>query len=208
MDLKQIVAANGYFFIIVFISLSLAVVGLAIYRGLRNLFDAPGRIDEFVERVEAGIDEYGVEATHEMCQNEKGVLAQLFVTAMEHANRGKVAARDAMANKIQQDVLPSLTTGMPWILFVSKVAPMLGLLGTVWGMIAAFGKIAGATQVEPSALANSIGMALYTTLEGLFIAIFALTFYTIFRQQVQRYEVELQKAAQAALDLLPRFRTQ
>jgi biopolymer transport protein ExbB len=90
------------------------------------------------------------------------------------------------------------------MLVFAKLAPMLGLLGTVWGMIMAFGKIAGETKVEPSALANDIGMALFTTAEGLIIAIPLIFAYTMFRERVNRFELDLQRAAQAALNLVPR----
>jgi biopolymer transport protein ExbB len=82
---------------------------------------------------------------------------------------------------------------------------MLGLLGTVWGMILAFGKIAGATKVEPSALAQDIGMALFTTAEGLLIAIPLIFAYTMFRERVSRFELDMQRAAAAAMNLVPKL---
>jgi biopolymer transport protein ExbB/TolQ len=104
--------------------------------------------------------------------------------------------------------MPSLEAFLPVILLFAKIAPMLGLLGTVWGMIGAFRTIAGATRVEPSALANDIGMALYTTAEGLLIAIPLIFAYTIFQQRIQRFEVDLQRGSQEALRLLPYFHGQ
>jgi biopolymer transport protein ExbB len=80
---------------------------------------------------------------------------------------------------------------------------MVGLLGTVSGMIKAFSKIAGNTKVDPSALAGDIGMALFTTAEGLIIAIPLIFAYSLFRERVNRFELDLQRAAQAALNLLP-----
>jgi len=86
----------------------------------------------------------------------------------------------------------------------AKLAPMFGLLGTVWGMIMAFGKIASATtKVEPAALANDIGMALFTTAEGLLIAIPLIFAYTMLRERIGRFELDLKRASEAAMDLMP-----
>jgi biopolymer transport protein ExbB/TolQ len=108
-----------------------------------------------------------------------------------------------MADCIDTEIMPQLTSTLPAILLLVKTAPMMGLLGTVVGMILAFGKIAGATKVDPSALANDIGMALFTTAEGLFIAIPLIIFYSVFRTRIDRFEIQLQRASQEALRLLP-----
>lgn len=207
MNLSQIYTANGPLFTLAFLVLSFAAVGLIIYRYLRNHFDRTKNLDEFLERVEDELDQSKVDVARQMCDDEAGIVSELLMTAFEHSNRGKVATRNAMISQIRQEILPSLTAGMAWILFIAKVAPMVGLLGTVAGMISAFQKIAGATKVDPSALAESIGMALFTTLEGLIIAIFVLFFYTHLRQRVQAFEIDLQFAADRALDMLPKMRT-
>jgi biopolymer transport protein ExbB len=101
------------------------------------------------------------------------------------------------------EIVPELNFLLPLMLVLAKLAPMVGLLGTVSGMIMAFNKIAGATKVDPSALANDIGMALFTTAEGLIIAIPLVFAYSMFRERVNRFELDLQRAAQEALTLLP-----
>ena len=131
------------------------------------------------------------------------VVAKVFRTALEHSDQGKVAVRNAMADKIELEIVPDLNFLLSWILVLAKLSPMVGLLGTVWGMINAFGKIAGAVKVNPSDLAGDIGMALFTTAEGLLIAIPLIFAYTMFRERVNRFEVDLQRAAQAAVRLFP-----
>src|SRR5262249_22966429 len=78
-----------------------------------------------------------------------------------------------LAERFEQDVLSDLENRVAWINTVVKTAPMLGLQGTVLGMIAAFAKIASAGKagVDPTALANDISFALFTTAIGLMVAI-------------------------------------
>ena len=106
---------------------------------------------------------------------------------------------------MELELLPRLNFLLPLILVFIKIAPMVGLLGTVWGMIQAFGKIAGSTKVNPSDLANDIGLALFTTAEGLLIAIPLIFIYTILREKVNGFELDLQRGMQAALARVPRL---
>ncbi|HID22276.1 MAG TPA: MotA/TolQ/ExbB proton channel family protein, partial [Planctomycetaceae bacterium] len=87
--------------------------------------------------------------------------------------RSPVKIRRLLAEKFERDVLADLEYRLSWINTIVKSAPMLGLLGTVVGMINAFGKIAAASQTgaDPSKLANDISFALFTTALGLTIAI-------------------------------------
>ena len=206
MDLKHIIVANGVFFSILFLAMSLASVGLVVWRFICNI-RAKTDIDKFVANVEAQLVSGGSQAAIDLIKREatesRQIVPKLFHAAMTDGARGKVAARDAMADCIELEILPSLLSGLPYILLLAKLAPMAGLLGTVWGMVNAFETIASATKVEPSALANDIGMALFTTAEGLLIAIPLIFFYTIFRERVHRFELELARASHAAIRLLP-----
>ena len=161
-------------------------------------------LEEFLGRVKDDLESGGREDAMDLCREESGVVAKVIGTALEHAPDGKVAVRNAMADKIELEIIPRLNFLLPWILMLAKLAPMVGLLGTVFGMIRAFGKIAGAVKVNPSDLAGDIGMALFTTAEGLLIAIPLIFAYTLFRERVNRFEVDMQRAAQASLRLLPR----
>jgi len=198
---KHIVAANGPLFTITFIVLSLSAVTLLIWRIWLN-HNAKTDLDDFVARFQQTLKSGSKNAALEMCAEEPGIVPKLFTTAVNTCREGKVATRNAIANLIELEILPDLNFLLPWIVTLIKLAPMAGLLGTVWGMILAFGKISGATRVNPSDLANDIGMALYTTAEGLLIAIPLIGVYTWLRDCVGRFELELQRATQMALNLL------
>ena len=204
MSISHIIQANGPLFTLIFSVLSLASLTVVFWRWWLN-YHAKTDLVEFLGRLEDTLTKEGVPGAIEMCNEEPGVVPKLFTTALQTAPQGKVATRGAIANLIELELLPDLNFLLPLILVFAKLAPMLGLLGTVWGMILAFEKIASATRVNPSDLSNDIGMALFTTAEGLLIAIPLIFAYTMFREQVHRFELELQRAAQAAMNLVPKF---
>lgn len=100
-------------------------------------------------------------------------VPQLMLVAINNRKRDGASLRRLLAETFERDVLAEIEYRMAWVNTVVKSAPMLGLLGTVLGMISAFGKIA-ATQKggnDPSLLAQDISFALITTAVGLIIAI-------------------------------------
>ena len=106
----------------------------------------------------------------------------------------------ALDNKIELDMLPQLRKGVSTLATIAKGAPMLGLLGTVWGMIGAFARIASATNVNPNELADNIGFALTTTAAGLFAAIPALIFHAFCQSKIRGHEMTLRKFAAQLVD--------
>lgn len=205
MSISHIIEANGPFFTIIFTALSLASLTLVFWRWWLN-YHAKTDLADLLGRLEPLLEKEGVEGAVRLCDEEPGILPKLFTTALQTGPEGKVATRSALANLIELEILPDLNFLLPQILVFAKLAPMLGLLGTVWGMILAFEKIAGATKVNPSDLSNDIGMALFTTAEGLLIAIPLIFAYTMFREQVNRFELDLQRGAQAAMNLVAKMK--
>ena len=204
MSISHIIEANGPFFTIIFTVVSLTSLTVVFWRWWLN-YHAKTDLADFLGRLEPVLDKEGVEGAVRLCDEEPGILPKLFTTALQTGPEGKVATRSALANLIELEILPDLNFLLPLILVLAKLAPMLGLLGTVWGMILAFEKIAGATKVNPSDLSNDIGMALFTTAEGLLIAIPLIFAYTMFREQVNRFELDLQRGAQAAMNLVAKM---
>lgn len=206
LSLSHIIEANGMFFVVTFSALSLASLTVIIWRIWLN-YSARTDLSAFVAKLKQTLASGGRRAAIELCEEEPGIIPKLFATTLQTCDQGKVATRNAIANHIELEVIPDLNFLLPLILVFAKLAPMLGLLGTVVGMILAFDKIAGATKVNPSDLAGDIGMALFTTAEGLFIAIPLIFCYTMFRERVNRFELDLQRAGQAALEMVPMMLT-
>ena len=92
-------------------------------------------------------------------------------SALEKRHLGLAKIKQALSFRFESGVLSELENRVAWINTVAKSAPMLGLFGTVVGMIGAFSQIAGADHPDPSELADSIAVALNTTALGLSVAI-------------------------------------
>ena len=139
-------------------------------------FARPAQAEAFLEEVHDNLKSGNTEAVVELCDSPRywsKAVPQLIVVAMQNLDRPAGKVRRLMAERFETDVLADLEYRAGWIATVVKSAPMLGLLGTVIGMINAFQTIAGSGKqgVDPSALADDIGVALFTTAIGLTVAI-------------------------------------
>jgi biopolymer transport protein ExbB len=106
-----------------------------------------------------------------LCGEDPRAIVQLALLAINNRNLGYSRVRHLIAELFQRDVLADLEHRISWIYTVIKTAPMLGLFGTVLGMMAAFGKLSSGDKVDPTQLADDISLALITTAIGLAIAI-------------------------------------
>jgi len=128
--------------------------------------------DEFLDALDEKIKEGDLESISEMCDNDERAMSQLALLAIVSRQLGRAKVRVLVADRFQRDVLADLEHRLSWVSAVIKTAPMVGLFGTVLGMMGAFAQLADPTkQPEPAALANNIMLALITTACGLAIAI-------------------------------------
>jgi biopolymer transport protein ExbB/TolQ len=127
--------------------------------------------DQFLDELGTRLEQRNFDAAIEMCAGDQRAVCQLAELGLVNRDLGYAKVRQLLLDRFQRDVLSDLEHRISWINTVVKTEPMLGLLGTVMGMVQAFAKLAGATNVEPTALAGDISFALYTTAIGLTIAI-------------------------------------
>lgn len=121
----------------------------------------------------------------EVCRQNNNYLANVLKAALTRIGRGKEAVEDAIAEHgLREATL--LRTRNSYLSVIGVVAPMIGLLGTVIGMIGAFAVLGKSGIKDPQALAARIGEVLIATASGLFIAIPAFIAYYIFRNMSQR----------------------
>lgn len=107
----------------------------------------------------------------EMCEESPRIVPQLILLAINNRDLGYNKVKQLVADRFQRDILAEMEYRITWVVTMIKSAPMLGLLGTVLGMMAAFGKLAGSEKVDATHLAGDISLALVTTFVGLTIAI-------------------------------------
>jgi biopolymer transport protein ExbB/TolQ len=127
--------------------------------------------DVFMDDVDQMLSQGDFEGAAEYCDGDSRALPQIIEMAVNHRDLGYKKSRQFVLDRFQRDVMSDLEYRLSWVGTVIKAAPMIGLFGTVFGMMGAFKTLATADSVEPSALADDINIALRTTACGLAIAI-------------------------------------
>ncbi|MDY6914010.1 MAG: MotA/TolQ/ExbB proton channel family protein [Planctomycetota bacterium] len=139
----------------------------------------------------------------ELTVNDPSLLSYMVHAALTEAANGYSAMERAM-EEASEERTTKLLRHIEWLNLLGNIGPMLGLLGTVWGMIQAFFKIVEKGGMpDPKALAGSIGIALVTTLLGLGVAIPALSVYSIMRSRIDTLTSEAMVVSQ---ELISNFR--
>ena len=127
--------------------------------------------DDFLDVLEGSLAAGDFDGAAQLCSGDKRAMSQLALLAIGNRDIGYSKVRTLLADRFQRDVLSDLEFRMSWVYTVIKSAPMVGLLGTVVGMMGAFAKLGSQQDVSPDKLANDIMLALITTACGLTIAI-------------------------------------
>jgi len=189
------IRACGWEFGPLFLILSIAFVTLAIMNWLaiaRNAIAPPEMIEQFQTKLEN--KEY--QEAYELAKESDSLFGRIFAVGLVAMSDGTAsddfaAAKQAMNDTAEEEVL-RLEHRLSYLGTIASVAPMIGLLGTVYGMILAFGVIANsAGQPQASDLAGGISLALVTTQIGLMIAIPALVLFEVFKNRLTRFVLEL-----------------
>lgn len=126
---------------------------------------------EFLEAVDEPMERGDFDEIIAMCSRDQRAMCQLTYLACENRDLGFEKVQQLLVDRFQRDVLANLEHWLSWVNTVIKTAPMVGLFGTVIGMMGAFAQLGGAEQVDPAGLATNIYVALITTASGLAIAI-------------------------------------
>ncbi|HET6349364.1 MAG TPA: MotA/TolQ/ExbB proton channel family protein [Candidatus Krumholzibacteria bacterium] len=136
-----------------------------------------------------------------VCEGQRGPIAAILHSGLMRAHRGPEAVEKAIhtAGSIE---MAFLERGLLALATISNVAPLLGFLGTVTGMIKAFAAIAAAEQVSAKIVARGIEEALITTAVGLMIAVPVSAFYSYFVLSIDRFVLEMEEASAELVDEL------
>jgi len=127
--------------------------------------------DEFFEELEAELEEGDFSAAVDACDDDRRAMPQLALYAIENRDLGLGRVKRELAERFQQDVLADIEHRLSWVSTVIKSAPMIGLFGTVVGMMGAFNNLSSGTKVDTGQMAADIMFALITTACGLAIAV-------------------------------------
>jgi biopolymer transport protein ExbB len=193
--------ALGIRYTIAFLALSFIGVALLIMNLLTARREAicPPHLEETFGTY---LDNKQYQEAFELAKNDESFLGQVLAAGMSKLSQGYPQAIEAM-QEVGEEENMKLEHRLSYMALIGSIAPMVGLLGTVDGMIISFSVIANSpTQPKPSELAAGIATALFTTLVGLVIAIPAIAVYNILKNRISRLVLEVGIVSE---DLLSRF---
>lgn len=156
---------------------------------------------KLLKNIEDSLSAGGVDAAKEICRNTKGPVASIFYQGLERSHEGIEMVEKSVVSYggVQMGLLEK---GVSWISLFIALAPMLGFMGTVIGMIGAFDAIAAAGDISPAVVADGIKVALLTTVFGLIVAIILQIFYNYIVAKVDSIVNDMENASISLIDIL------
>jgi biopolymer transport protein ExbB len=182
------------------------ILGLAIsIERIIYLNMATTNTKKLLANVDDALSSGGVEAAKEICRNAKGPVASIFYQGLDRVDEGVDQAEKAVVSYggVQ---MGQLEKNVSWISLFIALAPMLGFMGTVIGMIGAFNDIAVANDISPAVVAGGIKVALLTTVFGLVVAIILQIFYNYIVAKIDSIVNSMEDASITLIDLLVKYK--
>lgn len=164
--------------------------------------------EKFVKKVEEILESDGIDAAKELCKNTKGPVASIYFQGLtryaDNKNLDMVEKAIMSYGSVQMGLMER---GLTWIALFIALAPMLGFMGTVIGMIGAFDSIQAAGDISPSLVAGGIKVALITTVSGLIVAIILQIFYNYILSKIDAIVNHMEDASVSLVDMLVKYNT-
>jgi len=161
--------------------------------------------EDLLNSIDDALKNGGVEKAKEICRNTRGPVASIFYQGLERSDKGIETVEKSIVayGSVQMGLLERGTT---WISLFIALAPMLGFMGTVIGMIGAFDAIEAAGDISPSLVAGGIKVALLTTVFGLIVAIILQVFYNYIISKIDDIVNKMEDASIALVDILAKHK--
>jgi len=178
------------------------IIGLAIsIERIITLNLATTNTDKLLATVEDALSNGGVEAAKEVTKNTRGPVASIFTQGLMRMSEGiEMVEKSIIAYGSVE--MGRLEKGLVWVSLFVALAPMLGFMGTVIGMIGAFDAIEAAGDISPQIVANGIKVALLTTVAGLIVGIILQVFYNYLVSKIDSLVNQMEDASITLVDLL------
>ena len=179
--------------------LGIFIVGLVfVLERLYHLFKGLSSNEDFAYEIADEVKQSGIDSAKNKCEGSQGPVANLCLAALDRANLGIDEAEQALDHSGSIE-MASMEKNMTLISLCIATAPMLGFLGTVWGMIQAFNDIKMANDISPAVVAGGISVALLTTAFGLVVAVILQIFQNAVLYIIDNQIVTLQKSTTTLL---------
>ena len=159
---------------------------------------------KLLAKVEKALNEGGVEAAKDVCRNTRGPVASIFYQGLLRMDQGIETVEKTVVSygSVQ---MSQMENGRSWISLFIAIAPSLGFLGTVIGMIQAFDAIQVAGDMSPNVVAGGMKVALITTVGGLIVAVILQLFYNYILSQIDSLTIEMEDASISLIDVLVKY---
>ncbi len=156
-----------------------------------------------VERLEAAIRDKKFQDAYDACKDNDSYLARLVRTGIANLPQGRQEAKESM-QAAAEEIVTTLEMKISYLAIIGTLGPMIGLVGTIWGMILSFQEIATAAgaQPRPEKVAEGISTALFITLEGVTLAVPAIFFFAFFRNRIAQMTMEATRVADRTINSL------
>jgi biopolymer transport protein ExbB len=156
---------------------------------------------KLLNKVETAIQTKGIAAAKEVCKNTKGPVASVFYQGLDRVSEGLDIVEKSIIS-YGGVVMARLENNLSWITLFIALAPMLGFLGTVVGMVQAFAAIEVAGDISPTIVAAGMKVALITTVFGLIVAIILQVIYNYLLSKVENLVNSMEDATISFMDIL------
>ena len=178
-------------------------LALAIERILYLAFSKTNTV-KLLDKVEAALKEGGVEKAKEVCRNTRGPVASIFYQGLLRADQGIDVVEKTIVSygSVQMSLMEK---GLSWISLFIAIAPSLGFLGTVIGMIKAFDDIQNAGDISPNIVAGGMKVALITTVGGLIVAVILQLFYNYILSKIDSLTIDMEDASIRFVDTMVKY---
>ena len=155
-------------------------------------------------KVEEALAKGGVEAAKDVCRETRGPVASIFYQGLLRYDQGVDVVEKTIVSygSVQ---MSNMENGLSWISLFIAIAPSLGFLGTVIGMIEAFDAIQAAGDISPNVVAGGMKVALITTVGGLIVALILQIFYNYILAKIDGLTIDMEDSSISLVDILTKY---
>ncbi len=159
---------------------------------------------QLLNKIEKALDEGGIEKAKDVCRNTRGPVASIFYQGLLRYDQGIDTVEKTIVSygSVQMSLMEN---NLSWIALFIAVAPSLGFLGTVIGMVAAFDAIQSAGDISPNIVAGGMKIALITTVAGLIVAIILQFFYNYILSRIDALSIDMEDSSISLIDVLSKY---
>ena len=201
---EQFIAGDWRFMGIVLLTL---VFGLALcIERIIYLNLATTNNQKLLNKVESALETGGIDSAKEICRDTKGPVASIFYQGLDRYNEGIEIVEKSIVS-YGSVLMGRLEKGLSWISLFISIAPMLGFMGTVIGMIVAFQDIEAAGDISANIVAGGMKVALLTTVFGLIVAVILQVFYNYIISKVDSLVNDMEDSTISFIDILTKYKS-